>query len=172
MANNFTGVGSFFSIVICHFSLDRIYIYLRDKNPEGKGNPEYRLPLTIIGGLSLPLAVTAYGWIAHFRLPVALLLTSVGLMGLTLLVAMVPLSAYIVDACGPYSASALTGVIVSRCLMGTFLPLTAGPLAETFGYGWAFTFLGLVSLVLAPVPMLVFRYGEKWRQGSEFTKDS
>lgn len=165
-------MGSFFSIVICHFSLDRIYIYLRDRNPERKGNPEYRLPLTIIGGLTLPLAVTAYGWIAHFRLPVALLLVSVGLMGLTLLVAMVPLSAYIVDACGPYSASALTGVIVSRCLMGTFLPLTAGPLAETFGYGWAFTFLGLVSLVLAPVPMLVFRYGEKWRQGSEFTKDS
>ncbi|KAF1965474.1 MFS general substrate transporter [Bimuria novae-zelandiae CBS 107.79] len=163
-------VGSFISILICNFSLDRIYIRLCDKDPSNKGHPEYRLPLTIVGGIALPLSVLAYGWIAHFRLPVALLLISVGLMGFNLLMSMVPLSAYVVDACGPYSASALTGVIVSRCLMGTFLPLTAGPLAEKFGYGWAFTLLSLLSLGLAPIPFFVFRYGEKWRQASKFTR--
>jgi hypothetical protein len=84
---------------------------------------------------------------------------------------MVPLSAYVVDACGLYSASALTGVIVSRCLMGTFLPLAARPLADKLGYGWAFTLLSSLSLALAPIPILVFLYGEKWRQRSEFTRD-
>lgn len=86
--------------------------------------------------------------------------------GATLLV-MIPLSAYVVDACGVYSASAMTGVIVTRCLMGTFLPLGEGPLTDTFGYGWGMTFFGLLSLSLAPIPVLVMRYGEKWRKGSE-----
>ncbi|KAJ4291667.1 hypothetical protein N0V90_009562 [Kalmusia sp. IMI 367209] len=165
-------IGSFISVLLCNFSLDRIYIRLRKANPKGQGLPEHRLPLTLIGGVTLPLSVLAYGWIAHFQLPVVFLLLSVGVMGFTLLMAFVPLSAYVVDACGPYSASALTGVIVSRCLMGTFLPLSAGPLAENFGYGWAFTLLSALSLCLAPIPFLVFRYGEKWRQGSEFTRDA
>ncbi|KAJ4360240.1 uncharacterized protein N0V89_000800 [Didymosphaeria variabile] len=165
-------IGSFVSVLICNSSLDRIYIRLRNRSSAGKGCPEYRLPLSIVGGLLLPFAVLAFGWIAHFRLPVALLLLSVGFMGTTLLMTMVPLSAYVVDACGLYSASALTGVIVSRCLMGTFLPLTAGPLADMLGYGWSFTLLGLLSLALSPIPILVFRYGEKWRQRSEFTRDA
>lgn len=129
------------------------------------------MPLAITGGILLPFAVLAYGWIAQFKLPVALLLLSVALMGSTLLMTMVPLSAYVVDACGVYSASALTGVIVTRCLAGTFLPLAAGPMAEKLGHGWAFTLFSLLSLALVPIPIFVFRYGEKWRQRSEFTRD-
>ncbi|KAK7183100.1 hypothetical protein DPSP01_005955 [Paraphaeosphaeria sporulosa] len=165
-------VGSFVSVLVCNSSLDRIYIRLRDRSSSKKGRPEYRLPLAITGGILLPFTVLAYGWIAQLQLPAALLLLSVGLMGSTLLMTMVPLSAYVVDACGLYSASALTGVIVTRCLMGTFLPLAAGPLAEELGYGLAFTLLSLLSLALAPIPMLVFRYGERWRQRSEFTRDA
>ncbi|KAG9195554.1 hypothetical protein G6011_00675 [Alternaria panax] len=164
-------VGSFCSVIVCNFTLDRIYIRLR--GPDGaKGKPEYRLPLSIIGAILLPLSVTAYGWIAEYRLPVLLLLASVALMGFSLLLTVVPLSAYVVDACGMYSASAMTGVIVTRCLMGTFLPLTTGPLSDALGYGLGFSILGALSLSLVIIPMSIFRYGEKWRQHSEFTKDS
>ena len=92
-------------------------------------------------------------------------------MDLSILLTIVPLQAYIVDACGLFSASAMTGVIVTRCLAGTFLPLTTAPLAELLGYGWGFTCLGALSLVLAIIPVLILRYGEKWRQQSAFTKD-
>ncbi|EFQ85251.1 hypothetical protein PTT_19845 [Pyrenophora teres f. teres 0-1] len=165
-------IGSFLSVLVCNFTLDRIYIHLRNRNPTGTGKPEYRLPLSLIGGILLPFSVTAYGWIAEYRLPVLLLLASVALMGFTLLLTVVPLSAYVVDACGMYSASAMTGVIVTRCLVGTFLPLTTAPLAERLGYGWGFSCLGALSLGLAVIPVLVLRFGEKWRQRSEFTKDS
>lgn len=93
-------------------------------------------------------------------------------MGFTLLLTVIPLSAYVVDACGMYSASAMTGVIVTRCLVGTFLPLATGPLAESLGYGWGFSCLGALSLVLAVIPVLVLRFGEGWRQRSEFTRDA
>jgi len=164
-------IGSFMAVFVCNFGLDRIYIKMRSCG-DTKGKPEYRLPLSIVGAFTLPLSVTAYGWIAQLKLPVPLLLASVALLGFTLLLTVIPLSAYVVDATGIYSASAMTGVIVSRCLAGTFLPLATGPLAEHFGYGWGFSFLGALSISLAVVPVLILKYGHRWRQHSEFTRDS
>ncbi|KAF1962991.1 MFS multidrug transporter-like protein [Byssothecium circinans] len=165
-------VGSFLGVLVCNTLLDRIYIYLRSQSPTKSGRPEHRLPLSIIGGALLPLSVAAYGWIAQTHLPVVLLLGSVGFQGFTLLLAMIPLSAYVVDAFGNYSASAMTGVVVTRCLMGTFLPLATGPLAEWLGWGWGCTCLAALSAVLAVCPVLVARYGVVWRRGSEFTRDT
>ncbi|KAF2636547.1 MFS general substrate transporter [Massarina eburnea CBS 473.64] len=164
-------VGSFISVVLCNATLDRVYIYLRARSPNHTSRPEHRLPIAIIGGALLPFSVAAYGWIAEKHLPVFVLLLSVGILGFTLMLAMIPMSAYVVDAFGNYSASAMTGVIVTRCLMGTFLPLATGALAEKLGWGWGCTCLGAVSAVLVVCPVAIFRYGEKWRLKSEFTRD-
>ncbi|KAF2258959.1 MFS general substrate transporter [Lojkania enalia] len=164
----FFSVGSFIGVLICNVFLDKIYVKLRG---DQKGKPEHRLPLAVIGAFALPLSLMMYGWTAHLHLPVPLLLASVSLLGLTLLLIMIPLSAYVVDAFGLFSASAMTGVIVTRCLMGTFLPLAASPLAQRFGYGWGFTFLAMASLALAPIPVFILRYGYAWRQRGKFTRD-
>ena len=155
---------------MCNATLDRIYIRLRDSRNGGKDRPEYRLPLSVVAGLLLPLAMSFYGWVAQLQLSVWLLLLGSALIDAATLLIMVPLSAYVVDACGIYSASAMTGVIVFRCLMGTFLPLGVSPLVESFGYGWGMTFFGALSLCLAPIPLLVMRYGDRWRQGSEILR--
>lgn len=83
---------------------------------------------------------------------------------------LIPLMAYVVDAFGLFSASAMTGVIVSRCLMGTFLPLTTAPLVDAFGYGWGFMVFGAMSLALAPISVVVFRYGERWRGFCKYSR--
>jgi hypothetical protein len=155
---------------MCNTFLDAIYIRLRGSADKGK--PEYRLPLCILGAFLLPLAITAYGWIAELRLPVWMLLTSVAVSGFTLLFVIIPISAYIVDACGMFSASAMTGIIVTRCLLSTFLPLGGTPLCERIGYGWGMTVFGALSLALAIFPILLLRHGEKWRQFSEYTQDA
>ncbi len=92
-------------------------------------------------------------------------------MGFTFLLAFLPLMAYVVDAFGLYSASALTSVIVIRCLCGTFLPLTSGPAIDAFGYGWGFTLLSAGALCLTPIPIVIFRYGPRLRQLSSYTRD-
>ncbi|KAK3334202.1 major facilitator superfamily domain-containing protein [Cercophora scortea] len=163
-------VGSFFSVVFCNYSLDKVYTTMRDAH-KGVGQPEFRLPLAVTGALGIPFCVTAYGWISELVLPLPLLLLSLAMVGSTLMLAMIPVMAYVVDAFGVYSASALTGIIVTRCLMGTFLPLTSGPLVDNFGYGWGFSVYGIGSLCLAPIPMLILRYGKKWRQASAYTRE-
>jgi MFS family permease len=161
--------GSVISVAVCNRGLDRIYIHLRSKNNE-IGLPEHRLPLAIAGGLLLPVAILYYGWAAQAHVPLAAMLVAVALLGASLMLSVIPLMAYVVDAFGLYSASAMTAVIVTRCLMGTFLPLAAQPLIDKFGIGLAFTCLAGVSVALAPVPVAVMRYGEKWRQRSKYTR--
>ncbi|KAI0597800.1 MFS transporter [Biscogniauxia sp. FL1348] len=163
-------VGSVISVTFCNLFLDRIYIKLRDAHG-GKGKPEYRLPVVIVGAFTLPFAIALYGWTAHLRLSLGLLTFSVVLIGTTLMLSFLPFYAYVVDAFGIYAASGMTAVIVLRCLMGTFLPLTTAPLVERFGYGLAFTILASFGLLIAPIPVLVFRYGSVWRQRSKYTRE-
>ncbi|KAK5955960.1 hypothetical protein OHC33_002533 [Knufia fluminis] len=163
--------GSVIMVIVCNLYLDKIYIKLREAN-NGIGQPEYRLPFVIIGSVTLPMAVAAYGWIVDKRLPLSVLLVCVGVMGNTMMLGYLPMSAYIVDMLGLYSASGMTAVIVARCLMGTFFPMAATPLVSKFGYGWGFTVLAGISIALAPIPMLLYRYGARWRQRSPYTSQS
>lgn len=157
-------------MIVCKVLLDSIYVRLSNFYKVG-GQPEYRLPLVIIGGFTLPLTVCAYGWIAQWHLPMPLPLLATALLGFTLLFTYIPLMTYVVDAFGRFSASAMTGLIVTRCLMGTFLPLVVEPLVERFGYGFGLTIIAAASLCLSPIPLLVSRYGSKWRQSSKYTRD-
>ncbi|GAB1320946.1 MFS multidrug transporter [Madurella fahalii] len=164
-------VGSTISVLICNATLDRVYVRMKNSH-KGVGKPEFRLPLAIGGGFTLPLAVAAYGWAAELRLPLVFLLLALCSLGTTLMLVMIPIMAYVVDAFGLYSASAMTGVIVTRCLMGTFLPLSTAPLVEAFGYGWGFTVLAGLSLLLAPISILILRYGEYWRKFSKYSREA
>lgn len=157
-------------MVILNKLLDKIYIKLRDQN-NGVRLPEYRLPVIILGSFLFPLTIAFYGWVPQLRLSLPTLLLSLVLFGATLQLGFMPVLTYIVDAFGIYSASALTALIVTRCLMSTFLPLLTTPLVNAFGYGWAFTILGAMMLSLFPIPVFIYRYGQKWRQWSKYTRD-
>jgi hypothetical protein len=165
------GIGSSVGIVLCNALLDRIYVKLGVANG-GVALPEHRMPLLIASAFLLPASVTLYGWTAQNGWPVSILLLSVGLMGFSLIIGMVPLMAYVVDAFGLYSASALTAVLIARCLTSTFLPLAVVPLTDALGYGYGFSVLAAALLGLAPVPIVVMRYGSHWRQSSDYTRDS
>ena len=163
-----TGIGSVIAITICKTSLDRIYIKLRDAN-DGVGLPEHRLPICIMAAFTLPLALLLYGWCAQYALPLSLLLISLIIIRMCIIIGTLPLIAYVVDASGVYSASAFTGVIVTRGLAGAFLPMGTAELVGGIGYGWGFTVLGAASLTLAIIPLLLFYYGARWRYACKYT---
>lgn len=163
--------GCIVMIFVCNRTLDRIYTGLRDKNA-GIGRPEFRLPLAILGGSFLPIVVFSYGWVPHAQLPLPLCLLTVGFMGACTLLGCLPLTAYVVDAFGLYSASAMTAVVVMRCLMSTILPLITGDLIARMDYRNAFAALAIVTAFIVPLPMMVWRYGPRWRLRSMYTRQS
>ncbi|SPQ26214.1 5f8ae36b-3033-4962-92d2-03b9cc23ed14 [Thermothielavioides terrestris] len=140
--------GSTLSVFICNSTLDRIYVRMRDAH-KGVGKPEYRLPLAIAGAFALSLSVAAYGWAAELRLPLAFFVFTGFAIGVAIMLGMIPVMAYVVDAFGLFSASATTGVI-----------------------GWGFSVLAALVLIFAPIPILMFRYGAHWRKFSKYTRDA
>ena len=151
----YIATGTCIGLLICNLGMDRIYNKLTKRH--GAFYPEARLSLVISGAFSFPLTIALYGWTAELRLPVAAFLASVSLLGISLVLSIVPLMTFITDAFGQYSASALTAVLIIRCLCGVFLPLLLPPLSDKVGYGFAFLVLAAVMLLVAPVPV-----GQSW----------
>jgi len=163
-------LGATGGIVLCNSLLDSIYVRL-GKSRGGVAHPEYRLPFVIGGATVLPGVVALYGWVPYAHYPVYLLLMVVALLGFIMIVIMVPLTSYVVDAFGLYSASAMTMILIARCLSGTLLPLAIPPLTDRLGLGYGFLFLAAVCLVLIPLPAAVMRCGSRWRQNSVYTRN-
>ena len=163
------GVGAFGGIIVCNKFLDSIYINL-GKSRGTISHPEYRLPLMIGGAIVMPIIVTLYGWTPYAQWPIYPLFLAVSLLGFVMMMIWVPLASYLVDAFGMYSASAMTMVLLARCLGGTLLPLAIPPLTDALGFGYGFLVLAAVCLVLIPVPIIVMRFGSQWRQLSMYTK--
>jgi hypothetical protein len=101
--------------------------------------------------------------------PAYLLLLATASIGAVLLIISVPLSLYIVDAFGLYSASAMTIILVARCLGGTLIPLAIPVLTDALGFGYGFLVLAAIFVALIPIPMVILRYGSHLRQNSKFT---
>ncbi|KAK0365227.1 hypothetical protein LTR59_005257 [Friedmanniomyces endolithicus] len=162
-------LGSAVGTIVCNSLLD--YISVRLQPPHLAHQPELRLPLAIFGAFTLPLTLALYGWAAELHLPFPVLILSVALMGFTLILGLLPVTSYVVDAFGMYTASAFTAVLITRCLMSTFMPMAAQPLASVWGWGWGMCGLAAVCLALAHVPVVIFRYGARLRERSTFTKE-
>lgn len=77
-----------------------------------------------------------------------------------------PAQSYLVDAFGPYAASAVAAFTVIRCLAGAFLPLAGPPLYAKLGLGWGNSLLAFLGLALIPIPLLFYIYGERLRKRS------
>lgn len=156
------------SVALCNRVLDSGYTRRRGAARQ----PEVRLPLAVGSSLALPACMALYGWMAQLHWPLPAFLLALALLGTVVVFSYLPVFAYIVDAFGAYSASAMAGVVVARGLMGTFAPLGVARLVARLGYGWGFTALAAAGLCLAPVPALVTRFGPRWRQRSRYTRDA
>ncbi|KAK7525793.1 major facilitator superfamily domain-containing protein [Phyllosticta citriasiana] len=75
-------------------------------------------------------------------------------------------SNFLASTYGVFAASALAGNSVLRSVMGGVLPLAGPSLYNTLGPHWAGTLLGLLEVLLIPIPFVFYRYGGRIRQRS------
>jgi hypothetical protein len=67
-----------------------------------------------------------------------------------------------------YSASALAGNSIIRSAAGAAFPLFTNQMFHNLGIQWGATLLGLVALLMAPLPFVFYRYGARVRTKSKF----
>lgn len=165
------GIGNLLGLAYVGTLSDRI---IRRRTAQGKTpKPEDRLHLviTVPSALTLPLGLIMYGWTAdkhtHWIWP----MVGTGVMGFGMIGIFMTIQTYLVDAYTIHAASVTAANTVLRSLLGALLPLCGLQLYDAIGLGWGNTLLGMLALILAPVPWLFAKYGERIRTSPRFIND-
>lgn len=78
---------------------------------------------------------------------------------------------YIMDSYGPlYGASANSVNSLARYTLAAAFPLFIVQTYRGLGIGWATSLLGLISLVMMPIPWVFYKLGPKLREKSRYVK--
>ncbi|KZP20080.1 MFS polyamine transporter [Athelia psychrophila] len=161
------GIGFWVASQVNARALDKVYVYLRDRN-SGVGIPEYRLPPMIPGTLFLPIGLLLFGWGATCDLPWIVLDIGLVFIGAGIILPIQCVQSYLIDTFGMWSASALAAVSCFRSLAGFGFPLFAPAMYNSLGYGKADTILAALAIAIGcPAPWIFWYYGEQIRGTSK-----
>ncbi|KAH6657917.1 polyamine transporter 3 [Truncatella angustata] len=162
-------IASTIATIIYTMTIDRIYRKMSAKN-DGKGKPEFRIPVMVPGTLLLVIGLFWYGWSAEYMLHWIMPNLGCSLFVAGALVCTSSVNAYIVDTYGQYSASAIAAISILRCLAGFAFPLFAPYMYTTLGYGWGASLLGFIALGVGfPVVGLLWKFGSYLRERSPYS---
>lgn len=156
------GVGFLLGQMIFAQSSDRILRQLTTKRG-GEMKPEFRLPITIMGGFFVPIGFFWYGWSAQRQTQWIVPIVGTGIAALGNALIFMSIQVYSIDAFTIYAASALAANSVTRSVMAAVLPLAAPKMYSTLGIGWGNSLLAFLALAMIPIPWLLFVHGEKMR---------
>ncbi|UZJ52159.1 hypothetical protein CBS101457_001479 [Exobasidium rhododendri] len=138
---------------------------------KGRVPPEERLKVVCLAAPCLIISFFWMGWTSFRSISFWSPMLAGSLLGFSVLNIFVGLFNYIVDAYLPLAASALAGNTVMRSAFGAGFPLFTVQMFDTLTVKWACTLLGGLSILLAPIPFILIKYGPKIRALSKNTAD-
>ncbi|KAH9926316.1 MFS general substrate transporter [Epithele typhae] len=130
--------------------------------------PEYRLEICMWAAPIYTLSFFWFGWTSFPSVSYWAPLLSGLPMGVAVIFLFLGLFNYVIDAYLFVAASALSAMTVVRSLFGAGFPLFATQMYETLNPRWASTLLGLLALVMTPIPFVLRRYGHHLRRRSKY----
>lgn len=163
LANIGLGLGFIIGQIFFGLTSDRVLKRLKARN-NNTLTPEMRLPLAIVFALFVPISFFWYGWSVqkptHWIVPIiGLAPFAVGMIGI-----FSTLQTYVIDCYPRYAASGIAAITVMRSMFGALLPLAGPYMYRALGYGWGNTLLGLIALLLVPMPVIFYRFGAVLRE--------
>ena len=168
----FVGIGIGTMMSICSEPLCRRLINSYPKDPEtGRAPPEASARVMVIGAVLTPIGQLVFSWTClpktiHWAIPIAFGIPFGAGNTLTFIYG----SNYVAGAYGLYAASALAGNMVMRSIFGATLPLAGSAMYTAMTPQWAGTFLGLLEVMLIPIPIVFLRYGKRIRARSRIIR--
>lgn len=164
----FLGIGIGVVLTIACEPLIRRLINSHAKDPEtGKVYPEAMVSFVCICAAMIPVGELWFAWTCspasiHWIAPVlAGIPFGAGNTGVFIYA-----SNYLTHSYGMYAASALAGNSVIRSILGGVLPLAGASMYASLGPNWAGTLLGVLEVIIVPIPFVFYKYGHKIRMKS------
>ena len=134
--------------------------------------PEARLPLAMVGGVLVPIAIFWFAWTNSPSIHWAVSIVSGVPFGLGMVTIVLGEMNYLVDSYTFYAASVLAGSAVLRSLFGASFPLFTSVMYENLGIHWASSIPAFLSLACVPFPILFYRYGPAIRTRCHYSAQS
>lgn len=165
-------VGMVIAMFLNLFVFEPMYKKALAKN-NGKPVPEARLPPMIVGAIVFPIGILWLCWTGAYFDTVPWPAPAVAglFIGYGLLSIFLPAINYIIDAYLVFAASALAANTLLRSAFGAVFPLFATQMFRNLGTQWAGLLIGLIGIVLMPVPVLFYIFGKRIRVKSKFAFD-
>lgn len=143
---------------------ERKYTVSRKDRTDLTRAAEMRLACTVYFAPFIPVSLFIYAWTArasvHWIVPcISFIPYGFGLLGI-----FVPCQTYAVDAFLSTAASAVAALVFMRSIFGAFLPLIGPKIYDSLGLGWGNTLLGILALLVTPVPFAFLKWGGKIRK--------
>lgn len=138
----------------------------------GKVQPESTALVMAIGSVFAPIGQLVFAWTClpasiHWAIPIAFGIP----FGMGNCICFIYSSNYMAGAYGIYAASALAGNAVIRSIIGGVLPLAGPRMYVVLTPQWAGTLLGLLEVIMIPIPFVFWRYGSKIRAKSRIIRE-
>lgn len=155
-------VGFLIALAICPL----IYRRYKRKRNESDGNvsPEERLVYAIIAAPLLPISLFWMGWTARPGISYWSPLLASVMFGFCMQGIFISAYLYLIDAFGPYAASALVSLTLTRYIGAGGMTIAAGPMYEGIGVAWTLTLMGILAVLCVPVPFVLYKYGARIRE--------
>jgi len=138
--------------------IDTIYNALTKRN-NGESTPEFRLPMANVGSVLIPISLFWYAWTVEYHVHWAVTLLATYVYGVGQVATFNAVQNYYIDAFEKYAASAIAAGALFRSLVGGLIPLFVPALLDKLGVGWGISVFALISVALAPSPILFYYYG-------------
>ncbi|KAE9411519.1 MFS polyamine transporter [Gymnopus androsaceus JB14] len=130
--------------------------------------PEARLFGMMVGAIVLPIGLLIFaftGAYAHVNFMGPCVAGAI--FGFAMILIYVSANSYIVDSYSSFAASAIAAKTLLRSEVGAAVPLYVEQMFSHMGFQWAGLLLALVAIVIAPIPFVFYRYGERIRCSSK-----
>ncbi|KAL5113341.1 hypothetical protein ACEQ8H_008787 [Pleosporales sp. CAS-2024a] len=157
------GLGFLLAVWFLVPRIDTVYKNLTAKNND-KAKPEFRLPLANIGAVLIPVSLFWFAWTVEKHAHWFASISGTFFYGVGQVMILNCTQNYFIDSFEQYAASAIAAGTVFRSIVGGVIPLGAPAMFEKLGYGWVISVFAFVSLMLAPAPLLFYRFGERIRE--------
>ncbi|KAI8984282.1 major facilitator superfamily domain-containing protein [Mycotypha africana] len=157
------GIGNTTGSILSGLLSDKLYTRACKRNG-GVAVKEFRLRPIYFGIPALVAGSILYGWFLHISVhwigPLfGYLMVTFGIMYTVTVV-----NTYLADSFATKAASIVSVNNFTRNVCGMIFSLTAVQIRDSLGDGWAYTVMGLMSLVIYMISIpIVERFGARWR---------
>lgn len=134
--------------------------------------PEIRLMPAMIGGCLLPCSLFIYAWASYYKIFWVVPVLAEAMFACGNFLVFMGVVCYFADVYTPYSvvASALAANTLLRYVLASAFPLFSVQMFQKLGVQWAASLLGFLSLALAIIPFVCYRWGAALRRRSAYSK--